>query len=356
MAFVWIAVPATLSAQSWSIDTSVGNTSYNIAPISNASNMGIVGIGFTNEHRFLHTSVGVPFSSNDLTWGVAEWGDRFATHRAALTVGGDASVLLHGQRDPVTNTSGQGLMAEFLPMVSHNFGTAELEVRSGARWYGERLGSTNWTRTLWTSEISARVRPVSRLQLEGNVRHYRGAGGEVYTRPGVSLITLVGRVSFRSFAGGWVHNPGGGGVEWGATIGVPIRRNFWFTSAAQHDSFDPTFLSPPRTTWSAGLSFQFARKQETVLRRAESSEVTRVVVRLPLRESKSAPLIAGDFSGWKPVRMDRYDQEWRFFTNLSPGVYHYAFRTEDGNWFVPADTPNRINDGMGGWQAVLVVR
>jgi hypothetical protein len=41
--------------------------------------------------------------------------------------------------------------------------------------------------------------------------------------------------------------------------------------------------------------------------------------------------------------------------SLAPGVYHYAFRSAKGDWFVPVSTAGRRGDGMGGYQAVLVV-
>ena len=82
----------------------------------------------------------------------------------------------------------------------------------------------------------------------------------------------------------------------------------------------------------------------------------RVVLRLPVREAGTPPpSIAGDFTKWTLVRMKRHGDEWRFSVQLSGGVYRYAFRSADGEWFVPASFPNRTDDLMGGWVAVLVV-
>jgi hypothetical protein len=55
------------------------------------------------------------------------------------------------------------------------------------------------------------------------------------------------------------------------------------------------------------------------------------------------------------VRMERHKDEWRYSVHASAGVYHFAFRGADGHWFVPAGFPNRTDDGMGGWVAVLVI-
>jgi hypothetical protein len=81
-----------------------------------------------------------------------------------------------------------------------------------------------------------------------------------------------------------------------------------------------------------------------------------VVLRLPARDTGSPPpMIAGDFTNWMPERMERHKQEWRYSIRVSSGVYHFAFRGADGRWFVPASFPNRTEDGMGGWVAVLVI-
>jgi hypothetical protein len=81
-----------------------------------------------------------------------------------------------------------------------------------------------------------------------------------------------------------------------------------------------------------------------------------VVLHLPARDAGSPPpLIAGDFTNWMPVRMERHKEEWRYSVRVSAGVYHFAFRGADGRWFVPASYPNRTADGMGGWVAVLVI-
>ena len=81
-----------------------------------------------------------------------------------------------------------------------------------------------------------------------------------------------------------------------------------------------------------------------------------VVLHLPARDAGvPPPVIAGDFTNWRPVRMDRHKDEWRYTVHVSPGAYHFAFRDADERWFVPVNFPNRTDDGMGGWVAVLVI-
>jgi hypothetical protein len=87
-----------------------------------------------------------------------------------------------------------------------------------------------------------------------------------------------------------------------------------------------------------------------------ASDDSRVVLHLSARDAGvPPPVIAGDFTNWMPVRMERHKDEWRYSVHASPGVYHFAFQGADGHWFVPTGFPNRTNDGMGGWVAVLVI-
>jgi len=82
----------------------------------------------------------------------------------------------------------------------------------------------------------------------------------------------------------------------------------------------------------------------------------RVVLHLPARDAGvPPPSVAGDFTKWTPVHMKMHGDEWRFSVQLARGVYRFAFRSADGEWFVPASFPNRTDDQMGGWVAVLVV-
>jgi hypothetical protein len=135
---------------------------------------------------------------------------------------------------------------------------------------------------------------------------------------------------------------------------MPLSRRIAFVSSARHETFDPTFLISPRTSWGVGLSFQMGRTTPDSVNR-DDQERNLVVLRVPLRESGSAPSVAGDFTKWKPVPMTRYDHEWRLPLSLDRGVYYFAFRGADGKWFVPASVPHRVSDGMGGTVGVLVI-
>jgi hypothetical protein len=106
-------------------------------------------------------------------------------------------------------------------------------------------------------------------------------------------------------------------------------------------------------TWAIAALAMPAAKPATA---SFASDDNQVVLHLPARDTGvPPPVIAGDFTNWMPVRMEHHKDEWRYSVHASPGVYHFAFRGADGHWFVPASFPNRTDDGMGGWVAVLVI-
>lgn len=351
------AMTGELAGQVWSLDTYAGQASYKMAPGSVVSRTGVLGIRFNQDRRIFQAAVGAPFSDRDVTWGLVEAGDRFAIRRGNWVAGADASLLTHGQRDPVARISGLGVLAELLPTVSRQLGAGVLEVRSGARWYGARLGGADWTRALWTTEIRGSSNPAEGLRLESDVRHERRQN-EAYTRAGFTVAAALGRAAVLGSVGGWVDGVDNTDPEWGFSLTFPVRPSAWIFATARRESFDPLFLAPPRTSWGVGMTFRIGgRPPATPTAAPDIRKNGRVVLRLPVHEAPTTapPSVAGDFSNWTPIRMERRKNEWRYSLDLPPGVYRFAFRNADGEWFVPASVPNRTDDGMGGWVAVVVV-
>jgi hypothetical protein len=104
--------------------------------------------------------------------------------------------------------------------------------------------------------------------------------------------------------------------------------------------------------WSGQLSATTPPQKNPI----EIRKGGQVNLRLSAREAGTPPpSIAGDFTNWTPVRMKQHGNEWRFSVQLAAGVYRFAFRSASGEWFVPASFPNRTDDQMGGWVAVLVI-
>lgn len=361
--------PGESEAQRWTIDTSAGQASYSVAPGADASRNGILGLRFSEDDRFFSISAAVPLSDAALAWGALALGDRLAFRRGGFEAGVDASFLAHGQRDTQVSGFGTGLMMEVLPVLSHNIGIAVMELSSGPRSYRARQGGVGWDRTFWTTELRAGVSPSSRFRFESSVRDDRGEDGERYLRGALSAAAMLGPVAAYGSLGSWIDGPEAAETEWGLSLSAPVFGSARAFMTARHESFDPHFLNPRRTSWGVGMSFQVGGSRSAAP--ASGAEVRggdggdggdggnggggSALVRVPLHDVGSQPWIAGDFSGWEPIPMYRHGHEWRFRIDLPPGAYRYALRDGDGNWFVPENMANRVDDGMGGWNAVLVV-
>ncbi|HSW38531.1 MAG TPA: glycogen-binding domain-containing protein, partial [Acidobacteriota bacterium] len=338
-------------AQTWNLDAYAGQARYSLAPFSVNSNAGVLGIRHNNDRRIFQTAFGFPLTGTDLTWGIVGFDDRLAVRRGGFLAGADISVLAHAQRDPVAQSTGRGLSAEFLPVIGQSVGAVSLEVRGGPRWHGSRFGETTWTRMIWAGDFRGGFRVAERVRLEGTVRHDRNGDKEAYTKAGFSAVAMLGQAVIHGSLGKWIDVPGDNKreLEWGASVAVPISSRIWIFTAAQREGLNPLLLSEPRTSWGAGVTFRIGGARMPPIAGPEISSEGNVVIRISVRDATSPPSIAGDFTGWNPVPMERYGNEWRHSVDLPAGVYRYAFRTADGAWFVPESIPGRTDDGMGGW-------
>ena len=349
--------PKDAAAQVWSFDAYAGRANYRTMPSSVSSTTGVLGLRFNQDRRIFQAALGLPLASDTVTWGIVGLGDRLAIRRGGLAAGADVSIFAHAQRDPVADITGNGLQAELLPMISTSVGAGTFELRSGPRWYGSRLGDVDWTRRLWTTEIRGGVQAREGVLLGTDVRHDRGPDSESYMRAGLSLAATLERVAFEVGVGHWMQGVDDAAPEWDASISIPVLPSVWFFTAAHRETFNPQFLGPARTSWSAGVTFRIGGRETPVSAAdVEVEQRGRIIIRVPVSEAPVSLSIAGDFNGWMPVPMERQGSEWRFALNLTSGVYRFAFQTADGKWIVPESIPNRTDDGMGGWVAVMVVR
>lgn len=65
--------------------------------------------------------------------------------------------------------------------------------------------------------------------------------------------------------------------------------------------------------------------------------------------------VAGDFSDWEVLPMERVDENCYALTlRLRPGKYEYGFLV-DGQWVADPFSPRAVADGFGGVNSILVV-
>jgi len=133
-------------------------------------------------------------------------------------------------------------------------------------------------------------------------------------------------------------------------------RNATLWGSVRQETPDPLYWNALRRTWSVGITRRLGRAAPVLLAAPRADADGGVVIRVPVADAPGDALfIAGDFNQWMPVQMQRDGSEWTIRLPIAKGVYHYAFRSARGTWFVPASIPGRRDDGMGGQVAVLLV-
>jgi len=346
-----------LSAQSWRVDLQAGQASYETAQLPSRTVSSILGLRYARDQRFLQASVATPLGSGDLYWGAVRAGDRLAFRRGRSEAALDVSVLAHAQRDGESGVGGSGAQLRILPLLSTSMGSLVAEWSGGPSLYRGRFGGTEWSRDLLVSDLRLRMPLRSAGTIAGEVLHVR-ADEASYTHLGISASAALGPGYAWGALGVWVSGlpqglPSSG---WGAGASLPLRHSTDLWGAIRREPFDPLFLGTARTSWSIGLSHRLGSPgSRTPQAGPELRASGATILRLPLTETSRPPSVAGDFSEWEPIRMHRRGDSWHLELQLEPGVYYYAFRSADNSWFVPESFPNRRDDGMGGWVAVLVV-
>lgn len=374
VAFGLLLAPPPAAAQEWRATAQVGRVTSSGAPASaTGGSSAVLGIARAAPLDRLGISAALPVNG-DPFWAAAAGWKRLAT-RGAVGVMIDLSAHGFVQRyttredvgpapspipvpGPGTTTrelavSGAGAGGEALAGVHAAAGPLRLEARGGATAQRSELGGAVEERLLSTAD--ARV-TLLRLPLIAGVetRGWWTSGGR-HTYAGGTLRLLEGPVEVWGSTGGWIAG-GVTGLVWAAGARTSLGPRLELQATARGNGFDPLYLTRTETAVAFGMSVRIGGRAASIL--APVPAVYRngaAEVRIPARGIEGRPSIAGDFTGWKPVAMERAGGRWIWRAQLAPGTYHYAFVTEKGTWFVPRSVPGRRDDGMGGQVAVLVV-
>jgi hypothetical protein len=358
-----LASPDAVVAQGWAAEVQAARSSFGTPLLNAVSTNASLGLRYSRDRRHLHGAVAVPLQEGNLTWGLLSMGDRASVRRGRFEAGVDLSALGHAQRDPSTDLGGSGGRVELLPAISASVGSVVAELRSGGSWYRGRLGEETWTRNLHATDLAvSHLRTLASghtVRVDGEVRHLRAGGGEeAYSWAGVLASGGGGRATWWASTGRWLagldeaasKGAVGGGISWALTPATAL------SVAVRREPFDPVFLGTDRTSWGTALRHSLGAPRPPSPRAgADPRSMGRMVLRLPLDASPHPPGVAGDFTNWELRPMHRRGHYWEAEFVVAPGLYHYAFQSRDGTWFVPADVQGRRDDGMGGWVAVLLV-
>jgi hypothetical protein len=349
-------VPAVVEAQDISLDLSAGQIVYQPLSADVKTSNGAATLRFdAPQDLWLYGTAATPFGASDSRWAAFGIGDRFMRptfSNRRVNIGADLGAHGFLFRDAVLDQSGNGGFIDVLPFVQVPAGLATLEVRAG--WRGETLSYANAVDTRSVLETGAHATYGSLLKIEGDARWVRASEG-VYAFFGGAL--RYGGTPMQAWLqiGRWFSDTLND-AAWGGGVDVALNDRFTVWTSVRQDAPDPLYWNLPRRNWSVGITRRFnrsARAREAASPRIDASGV---LIRLDGAEVHGTSVsIAGDFNGWQPAPMQREGQDWVIRLRLAPGVYHYTFRSDRGEWFVPASTPNRRDDGMGGYIAVLVV-
>ena len=304
---------------------------------------------------WLYGNGALPFGSTGLRWGSTGIGGRFVhpiSSSRAVNLGADAVADGFVYHDSVLQQSGNGEHLEAIPFVQLPAGAATVEVRGG--WRGHRLASAEQVDRHHVLETGVRVSSGGAAQVQADARWVR-SDGALYPFYGGQLVYNHAALQAWLRAGRW-FSAQLDDVSWGGGAGVRVANRLTLWANVQQDAPDPLYWNLARRGWSIGVTRTFGGGAAPPPLASSSDDPNGVLIRLNAADVEGAAVsIAGDFNGWQPTPMVLEGREWQIRLPLAPGVYHYAFRSERGQWVVPESVPGRRDDGMGGYVAVLVV-
>jgi hypothetical protein len=366
-----LTISAPLSAQQWKVELQGGRIRSALDPESRGTASVVAGLGYEDLTTMFRVSTGVPTKQEAPYWGAIAIWKRMAATKNGFSAGIDLTGNAYAFQDRVTASSGGGLFdpitatsdkrtgnafaGQALPLIAIEKGAFQLQARAGVSYYKAAIEDQSRDRTVKLGDVQLTFRPTPSVALIPVVKRFQARDDKGSTFAGASAVIAQDRISLWGSAGQWLGDSSA--TSWGAGGSLRFTDRASIIGSARHDGFDPLYLSPAQTSWSAGISLLIGGKPSVA--RAPVPAVYKegqATIRLPVSQSASQPSVAGDFNSWKPVQMERDGKYWSYTVAANPGVYNYAFVAPDGSWFVPENVPGRKEDGMGGHVAVLVVR
>lgn len=345
----------TARGQGWSADVFAGRLVYDLPTARVRTNNLVGSIRYdTRSDTWVYGAVAAPAGDGATFWGAAGTGGRVMLPRSQVSragFGADVGAHAFSFRDRVVDQVGTGGTFEAIPFTRFSAGAGFVEGRAG--WRGYTLSFAGARENRGVFETGARGGYGTTFRLEGDARWVYASEG-TYPFVGATVAYDVSPVQLWGHVGKWLATDLDERV-WalGSGVGLGVRTTVW--GSVRQEAPNPLYWSSTRRSWSIGLTQRLGRVPAPLVPVARSQAGT-VVVRLPATEAPAGAVsIAGDFNNWQPAPMRREGGEWIVRLPLAPGVYHYTFRSAEGDWFVPPSTAGRRDDGLGGYVAVLVV-
>lgn len=149
-------------------------------------------------------------------------------------------------------------------------------------------------------------------------------------------------------------------LMWSGTLQIADR--VALVGAAGRQLADPLRGLPQAEVVTASVRVSLGPKPLPVLERSAIARATvepmsagggELVVRVFASDSLEV-IIAGDFSDWKPVRMEREQSTWVARVRLPSGKFRVAVQVNGGEWRAPRNLA-RVRDDFGGEAGLVVI-
>jgi hypothetical protein len=342
-------------AQGWSAAVSAGRLVYDPLLVDFGTN-NLMGTIRYDSHRdtWVYGSVATPFGDSGTFWGATGAGGRLmlaASHGGQVSYGADVGAHGFSFTDRVADQSGTGGAVDVMPFARVSVREGFVEGRGG--WRGQALSFAGLRESHDVFEYGARGGYGTRVRVVGETYWTKAAEG-TYPFIGGTVAYQTTRLDLWGQMGRWVATDLTDRV-WsiGSAFNLGVRTSIWGT--VRQEGSDPLYWNTPRRSWTVGLTQRLGRVPAPLVPGTPTPDGG-VFVRLAAADAPGdAVFVAGDFNNWQPVPMQREGNEWVIRLSLAPGIYHYTFRTANGDWFVPPTFAGRRGDGMGGYHAVLIV-
>ena len=342
-------------AQGWSAEASAGRLVYDALSANVGTNNLMGSLRYdTRRETWVYGAAALPSGDGGTVWGAAGSGGRLmlpASQTGRASIGADVGAHGFSFRDRLAAQRGTGATLEAMPFARVSAGAGFVEARGG--WRGQTLSFAGARENRGVFETGARGGYGTTVRVEGDMRWVHASEG-TYPFAGATVAYDASPVQVWGQLGKWLATDLDDRV-WalGSGVSLGVRTTVW--GSVRQEAPDPLYWNSSRRTWSVGLTQRLGRIPAP-LAPVSASPAGTVIVRLPAADAPAGAVsIAGDFNNWQPAPMQREGSQWIVRLPLGPGVYHYTFRSTNGDWFVPPSTAGRRDDGMGGYVAVLVV-
>lgn len=307
------------------------------------------------ESYFANLAGGGSLDDDVGSWGWATLGGE-RSGRISSGLGWRVSLVGSGflVADP---TRYEALAARFRPELHVTVGQGLLvaAARGGvARSKVETPGGSVET-DLWSAGGDVELRqPVGDVTLGVGAGGMDGTTGS-YATAWLGLEGRVGPASARGEVRGWRTPTEDLEATGSLRISIEVGRSFTGRVAGGRSDPDPLLGTPSGDFVASDVSWRVVVPDPAagLPVRVVDPRRGRVAFRLEGEDAERV-VVAGDFSGWSEVPLERRDGTWFVELILDPGLYHYGFLV-DGEWYVPEDAPGRTEDEWGRPTAVFLV-